>query len=159
MPPRKATASAPEDMSQLAGQVNVLSGRVDRVEKRMDTYEKKVDDVQKTVQHGAQTTAENNLLLHKLLLAVQGQREPGLETPGLLARFTEMEERLGNQIKCHSDDLADLQEARQEQERAQARRNGYMAGAAAVFAVVSALLGWYFSAQLHHLFELLNAKP
>jgi hypothetical protein len=46
-----------------------------------------------TVQVSGQMATQNHLLLQKVLLAVQGQTDAGLEVPGMSARMSRLEER------------------------------------------------------------------
>ena len=128
MPPatRRRAAVAPplpepDHLPATKGEVAEVRAEVAEVKIRMGAYEKKVDQLHATLQHGAQTSAENNLLLHKVLLAVQGQREPGLEIPGLMQTVADMRREWDG-----------MKVANQERDVSLSARRGWLAGAIAV---------------------------
>ena len=59
------------------------------------------------------SSAENTKLLRQVLIAVRGQREPGLETPGLNDRLHQMEEA-GKVRDSRIDELEDRAQALEE---------------------------------------------
>lgn len=77
-----------------------LSDRMVAVEGGQKTLEERMGQIEGKVDKSATVTNENNLLLHKVLLAVQGQTEKGLERPGL----TDDVKRLEATIKTYKEE-------------------------------------------------------
>ena len=155
-------------------QVTELAGRMGALEtgqaqlrqeqgaqkQQMAGYEHKVDDIHATVKRDAQTRLENNLLLtknadnmDKILFLLKGQKEEGLEVPGLTERFMTME--LATKV-FRAETRAQFEALRQavaDKKLADGTRRGWLAGAIAVGGAVAAFIGTYFHDAIAALFH------
>lgn len=124
--------------------LNAVTARVETLEGKVDQHQSLLGSILETLQRNSQMAQDNNSLLHKVLTVVSGQREPGLERPGL-----------ADDLRSLVAVVEKMQAALDTLRTAENRRQGWLAGVVGI----ATLLGMYFYESLHALLTFITHLP
>jgi len=89
-----------EQITFLVQQHEAFADRLHKVEQgladnnaKMTSLESSIQSMRAAIRKTSAVSTENNSLLYKVLVAVQGQHDSGLEVPGMASRMLRLEER------------------------------------------------------------------
>ncbi|UYZ60132.1 hypothetical protein [Hymenobacter latericus] len=92
-PPRTVTHSPDERLDFLMLRFEEFKDWQGRVDQRLDENDRNMDAMKHQMQGIATGQKDQIILLQKLELLLRGQREPGLERPGLTDDFKDMQKK------------------------------------------------------------------
>ena len=126
-----------------------LNLKVDGLDSKLGTLDQKMEERHTTVM----------LIQQQVLIAVQGQRIPGMERPGLsddLRALVSVVEKMQCQ---HTETLDKLHVRLSTMEATDTSRKGWAAGVVTIVTVIGGLLATYFYSIFHNLLNLMNTLP
>jgi hypothetical protein len=126
--------------------------RLERGEENSERLTIKVDNVDTKLGDLAHKNEERHsqliLIQQQVLIAVQGQRIPGMEVPGLT-----------DVVRVMTSKIEDLTKLYDELKAADTSRKGWAAGVATVVTIVGSAVAAYFYETFHTLLTFVNHLP
>ena len=125
--------------------LNAVAARVGTLEGKVAQHESLLGSILETLKRNSQMAQDNNTLLHTVLNVVRGQREPGLERPGL-----------ADDIKTLSSKIVAIEVLYADLKSADTSRKGWLAGVVTIVTLASGFIATYFYEDFHNLMSFIE---